>query len=76
MSKHTAQTKLSPVMTILDIYLELGVVPVRFVIMQKRLQFLKYIINEDTDSMIKQESRKGDFVDQVKSDMKEMGIEK
>ena len=62
-------------------YLELGLIPVRFVLKQKRLKFLKYILNEDTESMLKQvydqqkkESRKGDFVFQVKQDMKEMDI--
>ena len=49
--------------------LELGITPVRFVIMQKRMQFLQYILKESTDSMLfrvfqalKAESRKGDFV--------------
>ena len=49
--------------------LELGTIPVRFVIMKKRLQFLHYILNENKESMLSQvfetlksESKKGDFV--------------
>ena len=34
-------------------YLELGFLPVKFVIMKKRLQFLRYIFNESMDSMIR-----------------------
>ena len=34
--------------------LEIGVIPVRFVIMQKRLAFLHYILKESTSSMIRQ----------------------
>ena len=33
--------------------LELGIAPVRFVIMKKRMQFLHYILNESTESMIR-----------------------
>ena len=62
-------------------YLEQGIIPVRYVIIQRRLLFLKYILNESTDSMIKQayiqlkqDSRKGDFVDLVKKDLNELEI--
>jgi hypothetical protein len=55
--------------------LELGIIPVRFVIMKKRMQFLHYILNESTESMIrkvydtlKQDYRNGDFVSQTNSD--------
>ena len=34
--------------------LELGILPVKFVIMKKRLQLLHYIINKNTTSMIRQ----------------------
>ena len=49
--------------------LEMGVMPIKFVIMQKRMNFLNYTLNEKMDSMIRQvynalkeDSRKGDFV--------------
>ena len=52
------------------IQLELVIIPVKFVIMQKRLNFLHYILHEDIDSMIRQvfvtqrdDSKKGDFKD-------------
>ena len=51
------------------LYLELGILPAKFVIMKKRLNFLRYILKEDMGSMIQQvydalktESRNGDFV--------------
>ena len=62
-------------------YLELGIIPVRYIIMQKRLLFLKYLLGQNTETMLKQvyielkkESRKGDFVDQVKRDLNEAEI--
>ena len=55
--------------------LELGMIPVRFVIMCKRLSFLHHILNEPMESMIRQvfeemknESKKGDFYDLIKKD--------
>ena len=35
-------------------YLELGIIPVRFVLMSKRINFLKYILNEHRGSMIRE----------------------
>ena len=35
-------------------FLELGTIPVRFVMMEKRLKFLRYILNESITSMIRQ----------------------
>ena len=61
--------------------LELGLIPVKFVIMSRRAQFLKYILEEPTDSMkrevfevLKADSRKGDFVDLVEKDLRELKI--
>ena len=55
--------------------LELGVIPVKFVLMKKRMVFLQYILKESTSSMIKQvfealklDSRKGDFVNLTNKD--------
>ena len=62
--------------------LELGIIPVRFVIMGKRLNFLHYILNEPIDSIIsevycalKEDSRKGDFVSLVQKDLQDLCIE-
>ena len=62
--------------------LELGVVPVRYVIMGNRVKYLNTILNESTDSMLRQvydaqkeDSKKGDFVDQVNKDLRELHIE-
>ena len=33
-------------------YLELGVVPIRFQIMRRKLGFLQYLLNQEKDSMI------------------------
>ena len=62
--------------------LELGVIPVKFVMMEKRLNFLKYILDENTSSMIRQvyealkvDSRKGDFVNLIKKDFEDLNID-
>ena len=62
-------------------YLELGILPVKFVLMKKRLKFLRYILHEDMNSLIRQvyetlktESRHGDFVDLVKKDIEELKL--
>ena len=62
-------------------FLELGILPLKYVIMTKRLNFLKYILNENITSMIrkvyealKQESRKGDFVYLVQKDLMEIDL--
>ena len=62
--------------------LELGIIPVRFVIMGRRLNFLHYILNEPINSMIsevfkalKEESRKGDFYQLVQKDLQDLDIE-
>ena len=63
-------------------YLELGFLPVKYVIMKKRLNFLKYILNENMNTMLrkvyevlKTDSRKGDFVDLVQHDLNDLEIE-
>ena len=62
-------------------YLELGMTPVRYLIMEKRLNFLKYILNQNPESMVKQvydeqkiHSKKGDFVYQVIKDKYDLKI--
>ena len=61
--------------------LELGIVPVMYVIMQKWLMFLQYILKENTASLrrkvfdtLKEESKKGDFVYLTNRDRQELGI--
>ena len=61
--------------------LELGVIPVRYAIMKKRLNFLHYILNESMTSIVRQvydtlkvDSRKGDFFNLVQKDLKECNI--
>ena len=61
--------------------LELGVTPIRFIIMKKRMQFLQYILKQNIGTMIrkvfdalKAESRKGDFVFLTNNDRTELEI--
>ena len=61
--------------------LEVGIIPVRFVIMQKQLLFLQYILKQSMDTMIRKvyetmkgDSRKGDFVNLTETDKKELEI--
>ena len=61
-------------------YLKPGITPVKYVIIQKRLQFLKYILDESINSMFIQvnyehKSKKGDFVNMVAKDLLEVGID-
>ena len=58
------------------ILLELGILPVRYLILMKRLNFLRYILGESTTSMIKQVysvlkegGRNGDYVNLVQTDL-------
>ena len=62
--------------------LELGIIPVKYVMMKKRINFLNYILNESTTSIIrqvydvlKQDSRKGDFFNLVQKDLKHCNIQ-
>ena len=63
-------------------FLELGTIPVKYVMMEKRLKFLRYILNESMTSMIRQvfevqklDSRKGDFCELIKKDLNDLNIE-
>ena len=65
------------------LYLELGVVPLRFHLMKRRILYLQGILGRDDKELVKQvvcaQSEKcspGDFHEQVEKNMKEMGIEK
>ena len=62
--------------------LELGIIPIRYVIIQKKLmQFLQYILQESTDSILsrvfqtlKEDSTKGDCVALPNKDKLELEI--
>ena len=61
--------------------LELGIIPIKFLLKLKRLNFLYYILNEDTDSMIsqvyhtmKEDSKKGDYISLINKDKLDLGI--
>ena len=62
--------------------LELGIVPIRYVLMQKRLPFLHYLLNQSSNSMLSQvfedlknDSRKGDFVHLTDKDKTSLEID-
>ena len=64
------------------IQLELGIVPIEFVLKHKRLNFLHYILNEDSKSItsqvycaLKEDTRKGDFVQLTNCDRKYLQID-
>ena len=63
-------------------YLELGVIPVKFVIMGSRLKYLNHILNESIESTIRQvfetqkdDSKTGDFVNLVSRGKKALSID-
>ena len=63
------------------LYLELGVVPIRYIIKERRLNFLWYILNEDEEAMISMVLKKqlettvtGDWRDTCKKDLEVLGI--
>ena len=62
--------------------LEMGVLPVKYVIMQRRMNFLHYLLNQSTESMIfkvfealKEDSRSGDFIALTNKDRVELNIQ-
>ena len=62
-------------------YLELGIFPVKFVLMKKIMNFLHYILKEDTDSMLykvfcalEEDSKRGYFIVLTNIDRKERDI--
>ena len=62
--------------------LEFGYMPVRYVLKKKHLQFLYFILNESTDSIIRQvydalneDSRKGDFISLINCDKIDLKID-
>ena len=65
------------------LYLELNCLPVRFILIKRRLHFLYYILNQDRSSLIftfyqaqMRNSSKGDWTTTVQEDLEILGIEK
>ena len=61
--------------------LELGIIPVKYVLISKHLDFLHYILSEDMSSILRKvydttkcDSRKGDFYQLVREDMEALDI--
>ena len=66
---------------ITQLYLEVGQMPARFIIIKTRLLFLKYILNQSQDSMINkfyqlqlESSAKGDWTTMCMNDLKNLEI--
>ena len=64
------------------LYLETGNIPIRFIIMARRLNFLWYILNEEEDSLIRtcleaqlDRPSKGDWIRTVKENLHELKID-
>ena len=65
-----------------SLYLEMGCLPIRFIIKSRRLMFLQYILQQKENSLIlnffKAQNKnpvRGDWSDQIKSDMKEINLQ-
>ena len=63
------------------LYLETGNIPIRFILMSRRLNFLHYILNQDSNSLLRNvfdaqvdNPIRGDWVTQVEIDMRELGL--
>ena len=63
------------------LFLELGCIPIRFTLMQRRIMFFHYILNEDEGSLINQVLQaqircpsKNDFILSVEDDLQELDI--
>jgi hypothetical protein len=63
------------------IYLELGVIPLRYQLMKKRIMYFRDIMDRDDDEITKKivtlqkkDCEVGDFYSQVKRDMNEVGV--
>ena len=64
------------------LYLETGTIPIRFVLMSRRLNFLWYLLNQDKRSLLSQffhaqcdSPTRGDWVSSVKQDLKDLELD-
>ena len=62
-------------------YLELGVLPIGFIIQSRRIGFLKYILDQKDSSLVKQvfnaqnaDPRSGDWISTVKKDLRKLNL--
>ena len=62
-------------------YLELGCIPIRYIIINRRIMFLQYLLKQDEDSILqnvfmvqKDNPVKGDWIVQVKQDLYEIKV--
>ena len=65
-----------------SLYLEMGCLPIRYIIKTRRIMYLHYILNQEENSLLvkffqaqKDDPVKGDWTNQVQSDMKDIGLE-
>ena len=63
------------------LYLETGTVPLRWIIAQRRINFMKHIVNRHDEELLKkvflaqrEQPTRGDFVELVTKDLKDIGI--
>ena len=64
------------------LYLETGTIPIRFIIMSRRLNFCWYLLNQDEDSLLGEffkaqcdSPTKGDWVSMVKQDIEDLELD-
>ena len=64
------------------LYLETGTIPIRFILMSRRLNFLWYLLNQDKRSLLSQFFRaqcdsptRGDWVSSVKKDLEDLELD-
>ena len=64
------------------LYLETGNIPIRFILMSRRLNFLHYILNQDQESLLRSVFNaqvdnpiRGDWVTQVEMDIRDLGLQ-
>ena len=64
------------------IFLELGIVPVNFLLMKKKLEYLQYILQQPEESLIHQvlmamikNPQKNDWIESIRKDMKDLNIQ-
>ena len=63
------------------LYLELGCIPIRFLVKHRQLMFLHYLLQQNGDTLLFkvmnsqiEESIKGDWIEQIYNDIEEVGI--